>query len=231
MAELPFVNEVGGAMNARLYVRDSVFGFAVLGAVGPNAKVEVERSIINSQTLLAQYDAMLVVRDSEIFGSLVQASGSSRVILINTPLRPNTCHAQCQPMCLSLDGSAATRCNGFNPATDVELAASDEAAIIALGVHELAEPVARGERITFSGDVLVESQLEGLGTYTFDLGYVPTAGGDPTPIALAQTGPRRAETLGELDTSTLAPGTYLVVLELRLGGMTLAARRPFVVAP
>jgi hypothetical protein len=224
-----FVNEVGGAMNARLHVRDSVFGFAVLGAVGPGAKIRVERSIINSQTLLAQYDAVLEVHDSQIFGSLVQAAGSSRVILINTPLRQNACHGQCQPMCLSLDGSPATRCNGFNPATEVELAASDQAAIIALGVHELAQPVVRGETATFSGDVLVESQLEELGTFTFDLAYVPSAGGTPKAIALAQTGPRRAEALGELDTSTLAPGDYWVVLELRLGGTTLAARRPFVV--
>ncbi|MEZ0310403.1 MAG: hypothetical protein ACAI38_01430 [Myxococcota bacterium] len=224
-----FVNEVGGAMNARVHVRDSVFGFAVLGAVGPNARVQVERSIINSQTLLAQYDAVLEIRDSEIFGSLVQAAGSSRVLLINTPLRTNTCHARCQPMCLSLDGGTATQCNGFNPATDVELVATEEAAIIALGVHELAMPVARGERVTFSGDVLVESRLEGLGAYTFDLGYMPAGGGDSTPIAVAQTGPRRAEALGELDTSALAPGTYVAVLELRLGGTTLAASRPFVV--
>ena len=82
------------------------------------------------------------------------------------------------------------------------------------------------------GDLFVYTGPDATHTYTYTLRYkkigTTTVG---TIVANAQ-GPKRGQSLGVLNTSTLAPGRYQAILELHMDGSLLATvNRPFTIVP
>jgi hypothetical protein len=67
--------------------------------------------------------------------------------------------------------------------------------------------------------------------YSYNLRYRSASGSTFTSIATGASGPKRAQPLGQLDTTGLAPGDYVVELELVVPGEEpMFARRPFTLA-
>jgi tetratricopeptide (TPR) repeat protein len=222
------INEMGAMARGRFEVRNVQFAFALIAAVGPSSSVHVRDSVINSQTILAQSDGVIRIEDSEIHGALVQATDSSRILLLNNALRTNERHPKCVPLLPSLDGSPPTRCNPFNPAREVQFVARGQGAVLVAGLDPIATAIRSGGAYAFVGDAIVKTPEDR--PYTYNLRYRQTSASAFTAIVTGATGPKRAQPLGQLDTTGLAPGDYLVELELMAPGLEpVTVRRPFTI--
>lgn len=223
------INEFAALNGGHFILENSILELAVLASNGAGSILEVNNSVINSQTLVSDGSSFLRVQDSTLFGPLVQATGDARIALLNNTLNHNVCHAQCKPLCLPM---GVDSCNPFNPPNaDVRFVVPDTSpvpnnpAILVAGVEPIAAPVTAGAMLQFTGDVLVESRNPAFMPYTYSLAY----GRDfnsLVPITQNQAGPRRGQVLGALDTTSLN-GAYVVVLTLNAGTVSLPVARPF----
>ena len=225
-----WVNELGALADGRAEARDSVFQFAYLSAFEHGTHVRVEDSVVNSQNVRASDDGVLELFESQIWGSLLDASGTARLRLTNVELHPNVCHATCLPACLSAGGNG--ECNSYNPASDVVFDARDASAILGARLAPIAAPVAPGAALDLVGDVYVASPVPTLAGYDWEL-TVAKDGGTPIAVASGVGGMQRDALLGTVGGAQLSPGDWRARLELRAPGETpLAAERFFrVLAP
>jgi len=223
------INEMGAMARGRFEVTNVQFAFALIAAVGPSSSVHVRDSVINSQTILGESDGVVKIEDSEIYGSLVQATGSSRILLLNNALRTNERHPKCLPLFPSMDGSPPTRCNPFNPAREVQFVARGQGAVLVAGIDPIATAIRSGGTYAFVGNAIVKTADDK--PYTYNLRYRQASASAFTTIATGATGPKRAQALGQLDTTGLALGDYIVELELVVPGQErVAVQRPFTIA-
>jgi len=221
------LNELGALDHGAFEVQDSHFGFALLAAMRPGSSIAVRRAVINSQSILAQSNGLIRIEDSEIHGSLVQASDSSRVLMVNTRLLTNQCHPECLPTCLSLDGSPPTRCNPFNPSTDIQFVVHDQAAVLAAGIDEVTT-IPAGSSYSFTGSAFAVTATPENSTYS--LRYRSASQSSFTDLVVGAAAALRAQPLGRLDTSGLSPGGFVVELELHVPGEPgLLAQRTFMI--
>ncbi|MBI4346913.1 MAG: endo-1,4-beta-xylanase, partial [Elusimicrobia bacterium] len=205
------VNELGTMTGGAFDVARSTLQFAVISGAAEGARIHIASSTILTQSIVADENGWIVIEDSRIHGSRVEAGGDSRVLLLNNALLDNVE-------------------NPFNAKGPSVFAARERAAIVALGLAPLLGGVARGATVQFRGDVIVESPLEALRGWTYEL-QVSSPGGRPVTVVAASTEPKRGEALGTLDTSALAAGPYLATLRLNFpGGGGIEASRAFVLS-
>ena len=222
------INEMGAMKQGRFKVEHVQFAFALIAAIGPSSLVYVRDSVINSQTILGDSDGVVKIEDSEIYGSLVQATGSSRIVLLNNALRTNERHPKCVPLLPSMDGSPPTRCNPFNPAREVQFVARGQGAVLVAGIDPITTAIKLGSTYTFVGDAIVRTPDDK--PYTYNLRYRQMSAPTFNAIATDATGPKRAQPLGQLDTTGLAPGDYVVELKLMAPDLEpVTVRRPFTI--
>ena len=225
-----WVNELGALADSRAEARDTVFQFAYLSAFEHGSRVRVEDSVVNSQNVRASDDGVVEIFESQIWGSLLDASGSARLRLTNVELHPNVCHATCLPACLSAGNQA--ECNSYNPAPDVLFDARDAAAILGARLAPIPAPVAAAAALDLVGDVYVASPVAALAGYDWEL-TVTKDGGTPIAVASGVGGMQRDALLGTVGGAQLSSGDWSARLELRAPGETpLVAERFFrVLAP
>ena len=222
------VNELAAFKNGRFEVAHMQFAFAALAAVGSSSMVHVRDSVINSHTIMGNSDGIVKVEDSEIHGSRVQAIGKSRILLLNTALRTNEPHPKCVPALPAMDGRKATRCNRYNPAHEIEFIARGQGAVLVANIEPIATAIRSGTTYAFVGDALVKTPDDK--PHTYNLRYRQASASAFTTIATGATGPKRAQPLGQLDTTGLAPGDYVVELELSAPSLEpVIVRRPFTI--
>jgi hypothetical protein len=222
------INELAAFKQGRFEVAHVQFAFAGLGAMGPSSLVHVRDSVINSHTIMGNSDGVVKIEDSEIYGSRVQAIGHSRILLLNTALRTNEPHPKCVPLLPAMDGSPSTRCNRYNPGRESELIARGQGAVFVAGIDPIATAIRSGGTYAFVGNAIVVTADNQ--PYSYNLRYRRTSASAFTAIATGATGPKRAQPLGQLDTTGLALGDYIVELELVVPGQEpIAVRRPFTI--
>ena len=218
------INEIGAMANGRFEIESSVLQWALLGALGEGSTVLVKDSTINSQTILAEKNGIVRVESSDIFGSLVQARDSGRILLMNTALHGNVCHPRCLPVCPPhADGG----CNPFSkPGQAVRFLVGGSALILALRIEPAAGSITRGEVYELRGDLFLESAADAP-EYSYNLLYRRKGSGVGW-IVRGGVGPKRDAPLGSLDTTTLPSGDYIATLELVLDGtVAVSVERPF----
>jgi hypothetical protein len=225
------VNEIAAMDRGLVAVDACLMQWAVIAAVGPGSKIEINNSVINSQSIIAATDAIVHIDSSEIFGSLVEATDSASVLFSNVKFSPNICHALCLPACSSAQagGSPESRCNPFNPAGGASVfKAGGRATIAALGLQPIDAPVTKGSVLDLRGDLFLYTGPDATHTYSYTLRYNQIGTTVfPTIVANAQ-GPKRGASLGILNTSNLAAGNYQAILELHVDGTLQATvTRPF----
>jgi hypothetical protein len=217
------INEIGALKNGRVTVENCVLQWALIAALEEDSSIDVMGSTINSQTILVESNGVVRVNSSAIYGSLVQARDDGTIVLINTSLQKNVCHALCLPLCPPhADGG----CNPFSkPGEDVRFLVERNGRILVAGIDPIREPLVRGAAYEFSGNAFLESASSL--PYEYRLSYRPSLPGDSAVIASGSE-KKRGATLGRLDTSALAAGDYVVRLELTVSGTVVAsAEQPF----
>jgi hypothetical protein len=219
------INEIAALERGRVAVDACLLQWAVVAAIGPGSKIEIAGSTINSQSIIAATDAVIHIDSSEIFGSLVEATDDAFILFSNVRFSPNICHALCLPACASLEngGFEGNRCNPFTPAGGESVfKAANRATIAALGLQPIDTPVTVGDTLNLRGDLFVFSGPGAQHTYSYKLRYRRMgASGTGTIVANGQ-GPKRGASLGVLNTSDLAAGAYVAILELHRDGEHLA---------
>ncbi len=229
------LNEIAALDNGRVSVSESLIQWAVIGALGPGSRIEITGSTINAQSVVTGADGVVHIDSSEIFGSIFQADGDSTILLSNNRLESNVCHTLCLPVCPSPEngGFEGGRCNPFNrPGADSTFTAFDRAAIVVLGVDPVEDAIAPGASHEFIGDAFVVLAPGTTRSYSYELRYRELATSNELVLVANGQGPRRGEPLGMLDTTGLAAGNYLAILELALDGAPVGVvTRPFVIAP
>jgi hypothetical protein len=191
--------------------------------------IHIRDSVINSQSILGGSDGIVKIEDSEIYGALVQATARSRILLLNTALRQNEPNPKCFPVLPSWGGVASGRCNPVNPAREVQFVARDHGMVLVAGIDPIATPIRSGSTYAFMGNAIVKMSVDQ--SYSYNLRYRQASASEFKTIASGVAGPKRAQALGELDTTGLAPGDYIVELELVVAGEEpIAVRRPFTVS-
>jgi hypothetical protein len=225
------INEIAALDRGRVAVDACLLQWAVIAAIGPGSKIEIAGSTINSQSIIAATDAVIHIDSSDIFGSLVEATDDAFILFSNVRFRPNVCHALCLPACASLQngGFEGNRCNPFNPAGGASVfTTEDRATIAALGLQSIDATLTVGDTLDLRGDLFVFSGPGAPHTYSYTLRYHQAGTSHTGTIVANGVGPKRGESLGALDTSNLAPGTYSAILELYMDGKQLAtATRQF----
>jgi hypothetical protein len=222
------INEMGASKQGWFEVEHVQFAFAAVAAVGPSSRVHVRDSVINSHTIMGNSDGVVKIENSEIYGSRVQAIGHSRILLLNTALRTNERHPKCVPLIPSPDGKPTTRCNPYNPAHEVQFITSGEGAIWVAGIDPIATAIRSGNTYTFVGDAIFKTTADA--PYTYNLRYRRTSASKFAAIVTGGLGPKRGQPLGQLDTTRLAPGDYVVELELSAPGLEpVAVQRAFTI--
>ena len=220
------INEMGASDHGWFEADNVQFAFAAVAAQGPGSKVDIRNSVLNSHTIMANNDGVMQIEDSEIYGSRIQAIGHSRILLLNTALLRNEPNPKCIPVFPSLDGKPRTRCNPYNPSTEVQFTTQGDGLIEAANLDRIPNPVPAGTPLTFQGDAIVKTSADA--PYTYNLRYRPASGSNFTAIVTAATGPKRAQPLGQLDTRNLAAGEYILELQLLAPGQEpIAVQRPF----
>jgi len=224
------INELGAANRGRFEVSHVRFGFAALAAIGPGSRVNVRDSIINSHTLMGDNDGVITIEDSEIYGSRVQAVGQSRILILNTLLRRNEPNPKCPVSLPSLDGGPVTRCNPYNPLYESEFLTRGQGAIWVAGIDPITQPIRPDSKYAFVGNALFKTADDK--PYTYNLRYRQASASAFTAITTGAMGPVREQPLGQLDTTGLAPGDYIVQLELVVPGQDpVAVQRLFNITP
>ena len=228
------VNEIGALERGLVTVDACVLQFAVLAAVGPGSKIEINNSVINSQSIIAATDAVIHIDSSEIFGSLVEANDSATILFSNVRFSPNICHALCLPSCGTALAGGRNVCNPFNPPGETSVfKAGGRATIAALGLQPIEAPVAKGSTLDLRGDLFVYKGPDAPQTYTYTLRYKNIGTSAVGTIVANAKGPKRGQSLGILNTSTLAAGRYEAILELHHmdGALLGTVTRPFTLVP
>jgi hypothetical protein len=222
------INELGATKQGRFEVAHVQFAFAVLAAIGPGSLVHVRDSVINSQTIQGDSDGVVKIEDSEIFGSAVQATANSRIFILNTALRRNERNPKCVPLLPPREGIPVDRCNPANPALEVQFVVRGQGAVFVAGIDPIAQAIRPGSTYAFIGDAILKTADDK--PYTYNLRYRQKSASAFTAITTGAIGPKRAQPLGQLDTTGLAPGEYIVELELVVPGQEpIAVRRPFAI--
>jgi hypothetical protein len=223
------INEMGAAFRGAFDAEHVQFAFAAIAAFGPGSKVHVRDSVINSHTVMGNNDGVVTIEDSEIFGSRIQAIAHSRIVILNSALRANEPNPKCIPVLPALDGKPQTRCNPYNPEREVDFVTQGEGVIEVAGIDPILAPIRSGDKYTFAGDVIVKSLPEA--RFTYNLSYRRATAPEFTSIVTGATGPKRSQPLGQLDTTALLTGDYIVQLQLLTPTQEpIAVERPFSVA-
>jgi len=227
------VNEIGALARGLVKVDTCLLQFAVIAAVGPGSRIEVNNSVINTQSIVAATDAVIHIDSSEIFGSLVEATDSATILFSNVRFSPNICHALCLPACANAEAVGGSRCNPFNPAGGASVfKAGGRATIAALGLQPIEAPVSKGRTLDLRGDLFVYTGPDATHTYKYTLRYKKMGTSTVGTIVANGQGPKRGQSLGVLNTSTLTAGDYQAILELHMDGSLLATvTRPFTLVP
>jgi hypothetical protein len=234
------INEMGAFEQGRFEVSHVQFAFAAVAAVGISSQVHIRDSVINSHTIMGNNDGVVKIEDSEIFGSRVQAIGHSRIFLLNTALRTNERNPKCVPAVtaeslssqVSLsDADSPPRCNPFNPAHEVQFVTSGESAIWVAGIDPIPTPIRSGDTYTLIGNAIFKTSVDA--AYTYNLRYRSASTSEGTAIVTGASGPKRGQPLGEFNTTGLAPGDYIVELQLLVPGQApVTVQRPItIIAP
>lgn len=221
------INEMGAFDDGRFIVTRSTFLFAVISAQGTGANISVSGSSIKSQMIQARDGGFVGIADSDIYGSLIQAAGGSRIALVNAALRANAPPTQ-NPTTVHEYFAGG---NPFTPTgASVRLMAMDTSAILVAGLDPIKEAVTSGQILSLTGDALLDSPVKALKAFTYALSYRRVDQTAYTVIVASAAGPR-TRALGSLDTSGLAAGQYQARLELVLpDGFRLPAERLFSIA-
>jgi hypothetical protein len=223
------VNELAALPYGKVEALRTNFQFAVIDAAGPGSSVTIRHSVINSQSIIGTADGVVLIEDSDIHGSFVQATDSSRVLLLNDALLKNECHSLCFPLCISFTGG--NECNPFS-GLEMQFTATGNAAIVAAGLVAPASTIPKGSVYSIVGDVFAVAEQGTLSSFTYDLTYRARASNIPTAIVTGATGAKRGQVLGQLDTSMLPAGDYLVGLAIHLGsGERYGVERELVISP
>jgi hypothetical protein len=223
------VNELGASNRGRFEASHVQFAFAAIAAFGPGSSVHVRDSVINSHTIMGNNDGVVKIEDSEIYGSRVQAIATSRILILNTVFHRNEPNPKCPASLSSLDGGPRTRCNPYNPLYESEFLARGQGAIWVAGIDPITQPIRPESKYAFVGNALFKTADDK--PYTYNLRYRQASTSEFTTIVTGAMGPKRGQPLGELDTTGLAPGDYIVELELVVAGEEpIAVRRPFTVS-
>jgi hypothetical protein len=223
------LNEIAALGGGRVSVTNSVLQWAVIAALGPRSAIDITGSTINSQSIVAAEDAVIHIDSSDIFGSAVQARDDAVVLLTNTRLGRNVCHALCLPLCPSFANGG---CNWFlDSGADMSLEAADRAMIVAAGIDAPAGAISIGANHAFTGDALAIVAPGATASLDYDLRWRNAGTGAGGVIATNGRGPKRGELLGTLATSGFAAGDYFAILALRIGGApAVTVVRPFKLA-
>ena len=120
------------------------------------------------------------------------------------------------PVFPSLDGKPRTRCNPYNPEHDIDFVTQGQGIILVAGIDPIADSITSGGHYTFTGDVFVKTIKDT--PYTYNLRYRRASGSDFTDIVSGAAGPKRSQSLGQLDTTELPAGDYIVELQLLVPG-------------
>jgi hypothetical protein len=222
------INEMGASNQGWFEAEHVQFAFAALAAVGPHSRVHVRDSVINSHTIMGNSDGVVKIENSEIFGSRVQAIAHSRIFLLNTALRTNERNPKCVPLLPPMQGSLPNACNPFNPSHEVQFVTTGEGAIWVVGIDPIAAAIRAGDKYTLVGDAIFKSIADT--PYTFNLRYRRASASEFTALVTGAAGPKRGQPLGQLDTTGLAPGDYIVELQLIVPGQDpVAVQRPLTI--
>ena len=223
------INEIGTLQRGRISLDACVLQWALIAALGPGSRIELSRSTINSQSIVAATDAAIHIDASEIFGSVVEASDDASILFTNVEFKSNICHARCLPGCASVVIGGANRCNPFNPAgASSAFKAEHRARIAALGLRPIAASITVGNTLDLIGDLFVVAGPEAAHLYTYTLRYRQIGGSGGGIIVANAQGSKRDQSLGVLNTTALAPGNYAAILELHSDGLLVSSvARPF----
>src|SRR5262249_32675441 len=139
-----------------------------------------------------------------------------RILLLNTALRANERHPKCVPQLPAFNGIPVTRCNPVNPAREVQFVARGQGAVLVAGIDPITATIRRGDKHGFVGDAIVATADNR--PYSYSLRFRQASAAEFTTVVTKATGSKRSQALGQIDTSWLAPGDYVVELELALTG-------------
>ena len=221
------INELGAMKQGWFEAEHVHFAFAVLGAVAAGSRVHVRDSIINSHTIMGDNDGVVKIEDSQIYGSRVQAIAHSRVLLLNTALLPNVPGPNCADV--PPNSKPRTRCNPYNPEPDVDFITQGNGIILVAGIDPIAAVIKSGEKFAFTGNAIAKTIPDS--PYTYNLRYRRASVTDFVSIAAGAAGPKRGQPLGQLNTTGLAAGDYIVELRLVVPGQdSIAVQRPFTIS-
>ena len=223
------INEIGTLQRGRISLDACVLQWALIAALGPGSRIELSRSTINSQSIVAATDATIHIDSSEIFGSVVEASDDASILFTNVQFKSNICHARCLPGCASVVIGGANRCNPFNAAGAISaFKAEHRARIAALGLRPIAASITVGNTLDLIGDLFVVAGPEATHLYTYTLRYQQIGGSGGGIIVANAQGSKRDQSLGVLNTTALPPGNYAAILELYSDGLLVSSvARPF----
>jgi hypothetical protein len=94
------------------------------------------------------------------------------------------------------------------------------------GIDPIATAIQSGDRHIFVGDAIFKTIPDQ--PYTYKLCYRRMSASEFTAIVIDASGPKRGQPLGQLDTTGLGPGDYVVELELSVPGLErVAVQRTF----
>ncbi|MGE3683931.1 MAG: hypothetical protein AB7G93_19600 [Bdellovibrionales bacterium] len=202
-----FVNEVAAFANATVKMNNIQFYYAVIAAPQEKGLLEIENSKIECQSIYADGTSHVSIRDSKIYGSVVQANGNGTIFLANNELLKNISNPFAgigSPVRFQTEG------NGM---------------IVAIGVNEFTSTFARGATIALKGDVVVESKVAASKPASYTVTVLNSSQTQVYSQIRSTFGTQVA--LGTLNTSGWAAGTYVIKVSLTVSGETLSTGRVF----
>jgi hypothetical protein len=112
------INELAALTNGLVAISNSTLQLAVTGAVGPGSKIDIDSTKVWSQSLLAQNGGKINIKNSEIHGNYMSASGvGSDIVMTNVTEYRNAVSPQsCAPIGgYPPNNYGVPTCNPFNP--------------------------------------------------------------------------------------------------------------------